>query len=311
MSKKFTDTYIYSKYNDYEKKIFTFLMQAEEIDKDSDSFADVKYDVKKQQISNSLIKVLNSKSVILMIGKESLNKSFKVFMAKDIKHSTKEMKCFIDCTDLIVKGKDGNYVCKNTDILIAYLVSAMNTVIYYGAEKKLTMNTHLLKAGAQCFSTLFTHIVDYLYKISINSSLKSKSIYLTSLYYLCGILGRDFSDSTIAIAKQISGISDRESEIYKLQLENNSFLNLKFFIDTYSKAMRLDKITVDVVTEKWMYLYGVGTVFGLEMYPSFASMLTDTYVGCYINNQKTIEKVTGRSMVDFTKTILTIGAEVV
>jgi len=109
MSKKYSDTYLYSKYGDYEKKLFSFLMESEEIDKDSDLFADVKYEVKKQQVSNSLIKVLMSKNVILMIGKESLNKAFKVFMAKDIKRN-KDMKCFIDCTDLIVKGKDGAYV---------------------------------------------------------------------------------------------------------------------------------------------------------------------------------------------------------
>jgi len=307
MSKKYSDTYLYSKYGDYEKKLFSFLMESEEIDKDSDLFADVKYEVKKQQVSNSLIKVLMSKNVILMIGKESLNKAFKVFMAKDIKRN-KDMKCFIDCTDLIVKGKDGAYVCKNTDVLIAYLVSAMNTIIYYGDEKKITMNSSLCKAGAKCFSSLFTHVVDYLYKISTNSTLKAKSLYLSSLYYLCGILGKDFSDSTIAIAKQIAGISEREAEIYKLQIESNSFLNLKFFIETYSKSMRLDKITVDVITEKWMYLYGTGTVFGLELYPCFASMMTDTYVGCYINNQKSIEKVTGRNMVEFTKTILSVGA---
>ena len=38
-------------------------------------------------------------------------------------------------------------------------------------------------------------------------------------------------------------------------------------------------------------------------------MMTNCYVGCYINNQKTIEKVAGRDMVDFTKGILMIGNE--
>lgn len=311
MAKKYSDTFLYRKYGDYEKKLFSFLMEAEEIDKDSDLFADVKYEVKKQQISNSLIKVLQSQNVILMIGNEALNKAFKVFVAKDIKRNKNQVKCFIDCTDLIIKGKDGSYVCKNTDILIAYLVSAMNTLIYNGDEKKIVMNTGLCKSGAKCFSDLFTHVVDYLYKISTNSTLKAKSVYFTSLYYLCGILRKDLSDSTIAIARQISGISERESEIYKLQIKHDSFLNLKYFVDTYREAMRLDKITVDVLTEKWMYLYGTGTVFGLELYPAFASMMTDAYVGCYINNQKTIEKITGRNMVEFTKTILNIGAGIV
>ena len=33
----------------------------------------------------------------------------------------------------------------------------------------------------------------------------------------------------------------------------------------------------------------------------------DAYVGAYINNQKTIEKVAGPSMIEFTKTMLEIG----
>ena len=58
-----------------------------------------------------------------------------------------------------------------------------------------------------------------------------------------------------------------------------------------------------------MFVYGTGTVFALELLPSFSNMLTDAYIGAYINNQKTIEKIAGTGMVEFTKTILTIGAE--
>ena len=58
-----------------------------------------------------------------------------------------------------------------------------------------------------------------------------------------------------------------------------------------------------------MYKYGPGTVFALELFPAFATMLTDAYVGAYINNQKSIEKIAGPSMVEFTKALLSIGAE--
>jgi hypothetical protein len=58
-----------------------------------------------------------------------------------------------------------------------------------------------------------------------------------------------------------------------------------------------------------MTVYGTGTIFGLEIFPAFASMLTDTYVGAYLNNQKTIEKIAGSSMIEFTKVLLSIGAE--
>ena len=87
------------------------------------------------------------------------------------------------------------------------------------------------------------------------------------------------------------------------------FLNINFFVETVADVLHLNKMTLDTVIEKWMYIYGTGTVFALELLPAFSHMLTDAYVGAYINNQKTIEKVAGTGMVEFTKTILTIGAE--
>ena len=60
-------------------------------------------------------------------------------------------------------------------------------------------------------------------------------------------------------------------------------------------------ISVDIVVERWMHSYGVGTVFALEYFPAFSSMMTDAYIGGYLNSQKTIEKVCGTSMVNYSK----------
>lgn len=302
--KTFANTFLYSKYN-AEKDLFEFIMRGEVIDKKGEGFNDIDYEVKRRQISNSLIKVLHNENVILIINSKPNPLAFKVFVAKDVKASGKK-KVFIDCTSLIT-NKDG-YKLVDPDKLVAYLVSAMNNLIYDIEPGRIVNNSHLSTMGATCFSKLFTHVVDYIYKISTNSTLRDKCLYLTSMYYLTGILGKEFeSDSSRAIAKKISGLSDREADIIKYQLESNSFLNIKYFTESLAKILRLDKLTVDLLVEKWMWLYGPGTAFGLELYTSFASMLTDTYVGCYINNQKTIEKITGRDMVDFTKTLLSIG----
>jgi NAD-dependent DNA ligase len=67
---------------------------------------------------------------------------------------------------------------------------------------------------------------------------------------------------------------------------------------------------VSNVLSYWMNAFGTGTVLALEYFPSFSAMLTDCYMGGYLNNQITIEKITGPSMVKFTKTILQIGEQV-
>ena len=84
ISKTFAGTYLYTKYDEYEKILFNFIMTGTQINKLGEGFDDIKYEIKKHQISNSLIKVLNSKNVILMIGDKALPKAFKVFAANNI-----------------------------------------------------------------------------------------------------------------------------------------------------------------------------------------------------------------------------------
>lgn len=314
MAKTYAGTYLYSQYNEYEKQIFTYMMSGSEIDKDTSDFDDIKYEVKKRQVSNSLIKVLESKDVVLLTGEKPLPKAFKVFCAKDIKGPKKDkMKVFIDCSNIIsIDDTSGRYVCRrnNIDIFISYLVSAMHTFIYYADEDRITSNSKIMQVGAQVFASLFTHVVDYACKISSMPSSKNKCMYLASLYYLSNILGKDHTtEGSRRIAKKISGLSDRDAGIIDIQIKSESFINIRYFVETVSNILRINKLTLDVIVERWMSIYGTGTVFSLEMFPAFASMITDAYVGAYINNQKTIEKIAGTGMTEFTKVLLSIGAE--
>lgn len=314
MAKTFAASYLYRSYDEYEKRMYNFIMSGTELDKASPEFEDIRYEVKKRQISNSLVKVFDSKEIIFMTAERPLDKSFKVFAAKDIKGPDKsKMKVFIDCSNIITKDEDlGKYVCKsnNIDILISYLVSAMHTLIYYADETRLTNNVKIVSTGAQAFALLFTHVVDRVCRISITPSIKNKCLYLASLYYIGNILGRDHtSEGSRKVAQKVSSLSEREAGIIDIQLKPESMTNIKHFVETVSSILHLDKLALDVVVSTWMKCYGTGTVFALEMFTVFASMITDAYVGAYVNEQKSIEKITNTSMVEFTKTILSIGAE--
>ena len=223
------------------------------------------------------------------------------------------MKVFIDCTNILKRDDStGRYVCKgnNIDTFISYLVSAMHTFIYYADETRMTSNSKVMSVGAQAFALLFTHVVDYACKISSMPSTKNKCMYLAALYYLGNILGKDHTtEGCRKIAKKISGLSDRDAGIVDIQLKAESMINIKYFIESLSGILHLNKLTLDVVVERWMSIYGTGTIFSLEIFPAFASMVTDAYVGAYLNNQKTIEKIAGTSMIEFTKVLLSIGAE--
>jgi hypothetical protein len=312
MAKTYAGTYLYSKYSEYETKIINFIMTGEDIDKESSDFEDIVYDIKKRQVSNSLVKVLMSKKIHLIQNATPMDKAFKVFCAKDIKEPKNGYVVYIDVSNIIDKSNSGKYECNKPDILVAYLVDAMQTLIYYTDERRLVNNSKIISTGATAFSALYTHIVDYVAHISAMPDVKAKCKYLAAVYYMANILGKDpISEQTINVAKKIADISEREADIIHISYKKESFLNIKFFTDLVADVLHLPKLTCDIVVEKWMWVYGTGTVFSLELLPAFSNMITDAYVGCYINNQKTIEKIAGRSMVDFTKTILAIGADAV
>ena len=313
MPKNYSNTYLYGKYPEYDKALFKFIMDGEVIDKNADDFKGIEYEVKRRQTIPALLKVMKSDVIILMTSVKPLPRQFKVFCAKDLRGgSKKDLKVYIDCTDLFSKNKEGNWICREIDQFISHLVSAMVNVIYYKDEKLFMTNAHLNQVGATAFSSLLTHIVDYVAKISSTPKNKSYCQYLCAKYYISNILGKDESTASNAnIARQIAGLSEREADIVDMQLEESSFDNIKFFADTLSKILRISKLTVDVIVERWMYLYGVSTVFALELFPAFSDMMTNCYVGAYLNNQKTIEKIAGNAMVEFTKDILKIGSGVV
>lgn len=314
MAKTYASTYLYGQYNEYEQQTIDFILKADRIDQNKPEFEDIAYEVKKRQISPAIIKVMKSDKVILMSSLKPLSKAFKVFCAKDIKND-KDLKVFIDVSGIIRKDSDsGKYTCgrDQIDVFISYLVSAMVTFIYYSPKgtDRIVNNYKIKSIGAKVFADLFSHVVDYLCKISTISGSKDKCKYMASMYYMINLLGCDpNSDATKSTARKIAGISEREGDIIDLSMKPEAFQNIKFFVNSVSDSLHLSKLTLDTIVEKWMYIYGTGTVFALELFPSFSTMITDAYVGAYINNQKTIEKITGTGMVEFTKTILTIGAE--
>lgn len=313
MSKNYSNTYLYGKYPEYDKALFKFIMDGDIIDKDADDFSGIIYEVKRRQTISALMKVLKSDVIILMISVKPLPRQFKVFCAKDLRgNSKKDLKVYIDCSDIFSKNKEGNWVCKEIDQFISYLVSAMVNVIYYKDERLFLTNSSISQTGAAAFSNLMTHIVDYVAKISSTPKTKAYCQYLCAKYFISNILEKDETTSgNRNICLNISGLSEREADIVDMQLEEQSFDNIKFFANTLSKILRISKLTVDLIVERWMYLYGVSSVFAMELFPAFSDMMTNCYIGAYLNNQKTIEKIAGNSMVEFTKTILKIGSEVV
>ena len=309
MAKTYAQTYLFGQYGEYAKQTYEFIINAERIDTKSKEFEDILFDIKRRRVSDCLAKIITSPNVVLATNGRSLPKSFRVFVAADARFDGKP-KVFIDASDCIVY-KNGAYVCSHIDWLISYIIDGMTSYIYVMQENKVTGNASVLKDGGDAWTRCYSYIVDRMYKISTVHDLKAKLDYMAALYYQVSILGKDLekqNDSIRANAVRISDIDPKQGKVVDIMLEPEDFTNIDTFNKAVGRILNLKDFKTANVVSMWMTAFGTGTVFALEYFPAFSAMLTDTYVGGYINQQMTIEKITGSSMVKFSKTILEIGA---
>lgn len=307
--KNFGQSYLYGK-ADYSKKITEYIIKADRIDKDSKEFDNIRYIVQRNQTTSYLANFLDKKALVLTVG-YPMPLAFKAFTAKDMRYDS-QTKVFVDCTGIITKNTAGEYTINNgdIDIFIAYLMAALNAIIYSAKPSLITNNSMLLQAGTECFAKLFTNIIDYM-RIGGVDNIREKTLYLSSLYYQIGILQKDDSPTIYQRAAKISNLSSREADRLLVAVPVSEFKDINTFITALAKVLQVEgDLKVDNFIEKWVFLYKGGTHFATELYTQFANMLIYAYMGSYIVNQKTIEKVLGRSMVEFCKSLFRVGGEV-
>ncbi len=304
-TKSYNDTFLYHK-GDYEKGLIDFILKGEEIDKNEQAFQDVIYEVKRSPYP-FLTSVLKSSNIVLLKKEpKSMPRSFKVFAAKDIRRDG-QTKVFIDVTNVLTK--DGASY-KISSELISYLVSAMIYWIYQADPIRLVNSSKLQESGTRCFSLLFCYIIDYM-RVGGVDMIREKTLYLSSLYYQLCILKIKATDTVRYRALKNSGLGPKDAELLDYQIPEDAFNDINTFINALNNILKIGTLKIDNFIEKWVYLYKSGTQFATELFPAFATMMTNAYTGSYINNQKTIEKITnnGRDMVTFVTALLQVGSE--
>lgn len=304
--KKLSDTFLYG-VGEYEKNLYKYFVSSTVIDKKD--LEEVRFDIKRGQNTNVILNVFDSENVVFLTNTTAQPRSLKVFAASDIKSGDKRTKIFIDTKDVIFLN-NGRYEIKPRDLdkLVSYLMSAFAYLLYYADPIRITGNTKLLETGTSAFANLFTFCIDSL-RIGGVDKIREKCLYMSSIYYQTCILGKDITDSAETRAKKISGLNDREIERLDMLLDSNTYNNINTFIMSLSKAIKADTLNIDNFIEKWLFVYGSGTQFATELFPAFSTMITNAYCGAYLNNQKGIEKVIGRTLVEYTSGILKIGGE--
>lgn len=303
-SYNFSSSYLYAKTN-MEKKIFEFIMSGEEIDKTAKSFEDVLLDFRRRQVNSNLLSILKDRKVVLKMSGTPLPKAFKIIYAKDPRDNMH--KVFIDVTE-IIGFKNGAYTCRSIDILIAYVVSAYMHIIWFETPNKLRNNMNIVKPATTAFADLFVYILDYL-RINGLSAHKKQVTYLAATYFQYHLMGRELSESTKAVSLNISDLTERESSVVDIRVDSKELDSIDTFIGAVARILQSKELTLELFVDKWATIFGAGTYFSSELFIAFSSMLTDTYIGCYTNNQRTIEKIAAKSMINYTNALLKVGSD--
>jgi hypothetical protein len=148
-------------------------------------------------------------------------------------------------------------------------------------------------------------------RIGSVDNVRAKTMYLASMYYQLSILNRQEAPSIYQRALKLSGLSSKEAEILQIKVQLAAYENIETFIHALAEVLNIsEQLSLNEFINKWVFLYGSGTQYATEVYSAFANMLIHAYVGDYFVNQKQIEKILGRKMVEFVSTIFSIGGEV-
>lgn len=309
--RKFNETYLYRKMPEYDRDIHALILKGDRIDKSHESFNDIKYEIKRKNIDSSLVKLLESDKIVLVLPQKAMPKSFRIITARDIRED-KKVRVFVDCSGLIVPNGTG-YSLANVsagNILISYLIAARTAYIIEAKPALLTGNSALTMSGTKAFASLVNYVIDYIGKININVESKNKCLYLAAIYYQVNLLGKDIEFKSVKeTAMRISGISERQANIIEIDYKEDSFDDIEKFINLMQEVIHVKGLSIDTFIERWMFLFGTGTIFATELFVYFAQMMSDAYIGAYINNQKTIEKVARQDMIEFTKQLIRIGSD--
>lgn len=308
--KTFDNSFFFTQYGEmdkHHKNIAEFIIGAQRIeDKNGDAFRGILEDVKRSQKTSVLYSVLLRDDVVICVNKIEMPRAFKVFAAKDLK-TDRQTKVFIDATGLI-SMVNGYYVCKKPDVFATYLFQALGWLLYNNDTLKLMNDSTVTINGTYSFAALCDYLIGYFRFFGYQEN-RQKVIYLCSLYYLVHIMGKDNDLYTQGLAAKVANITPSLASAYKLYYTDDCFKDIHSFITNLASVFKFKGLTTEVFISKWIYLYGEGTQYACELFTGFTNLMIATYCGVYIVNQKKVESLCAKYMVNFVNAIMKLGVD--
>ena len=309
-AKTFFNCFFYASANEkgnaVENDILEYVTHAQRINYGDPSFKAIKDQLKTRSTSAVLYRVLQRGELNLCIYKKELPSSFKVFCAKDKLNSNKKS-VFVDCTGLI-EYQNGSFYCKDIDRLATYLSGALVHMIYYNDTVKLVNNANLSKSSTSAFVKMFARVMDYL-KVNNYIQNRDRILYIVGVYFAYNVIGMDI-ESAKRLSAVVNKVNEMDRKSHDMRYIEDDLSNINIFMEALTRTFKLVGMNTAVFANKWLYLYGKGTLYSLELYPAFLCTIMYAYAGTYVNYWKAIESVCGKDMTDVANMVFKIGGDI-
>jgi len=166
----------------------------------------------------------------------------------------------------------------------------------------ITKNFNLKKIGCDIYQKIFSKVLDKKYAINLNPEIADAISYFAAKFFQINLMEQNDSEIIKNTAYSCCRNETARSKIntYESYEETDTYTNLSTFVDFLNKAFpSLKSMTIRQFCEDYMRLYGQSTIFALEFFPAFATMLGNVLVGCNINNEYVIDSLIGKKADNF------------
>lgn len=215
------------------------------------------------------------------------------------------VKCIVNVTNYMTKNKKDNSYKIDPKILYSLMQGGTILALCYQKHKIMQNKVNIIKYGSIIYSELFSKMMNKMFTLSINPAKNDIIIFLSSLFFIQNMLGRD-SESLEEMnikyaADNCKGNTRRVLDDY---IDKFDFQKDLADFDTFINAMAknipgLEDLTTKSFTEQFMLSYGANMLMSLEYLPTFIHNLACVEVGSFLNNQNYIENQTGKFIESF------------
>ena len=168
-----------------------------------------------------------------------------------------------------------------------------------GNSPKLRSNA-ILKSGSKIYSGVVTECINRKHNIKLDQNIHNCILYLTSKYYIYGMLGMKSIDSEAL--QNYCLYNCKQFDILEMsritnQFEPKDFDNIGAFISKFKEVpefkKRLSTLNVTNFLEAYINMYDTPMLLGLEVFPYFLYNILAVNESTYQNNYQVLKNIVG------------------